>query len=429
MKRLTQLFPILLAAALQVMPLLRSLFINPATSSSFAFILRWGIGSAAAVGAVDAVSGASATFISSTNFTGTVGTAFTNSVVVSLVGTGNPASTSDGFTLTNLLNTTVHSAFFSNGKTNTVAMPPGLQMVTMSSNNANFVYGSMTGTPTTAGVYHITVTCTSPGNPSVTTNVFFTISGGTATAPSITTQPASLTNLVGATPNFSVTTGGSTPLTYQWYYNTGTILPNATNATLALTNVVASQAGTYFVIITNSVGSVTSTPAALTVWQAPNITNQPVGVTVVAGGSASFSLTAGGIPAPTYQWRLGSAAQSGATAATLSLSNVRASQAGNYTVIITNSAGSITSSIATLTVTNPLPTTLTTSTTTSSANGFQFTFTPIVGLTNTVQTNSALTGGTWATLTNVPPPASATPVTVTDTLGSSNRFYRVLVQP
>jgi hypothetical protein len=430
MKRLTQYFPILLAAALQIMPLLRSLFVNPATSSNFAFILRWGIGSAAAMGAVDAVSGASPKFTSITNFTGTVGTAFTNSVVVDLTGTGNPASTSDGFTLTNLLNTTIHSAFFANGKTNTVAMPPGLQMVTIAVNNANFIYGSMTGTPTTAGTYHITVTCTSPGNASITTNVFFTIAGGaTATPPGITSQPGSRTNLVGATPSFSVTANGSTPLAYQWYFNASTALLNATNATLALTNVLASQAGAYSVVITNSAGAITSTPAQLTVWQAPLITNQPAGVTTVAGGSASFSVTAGGIPAPTYQWQLGGVAQSGATTAGLSLSRLRSNQSGNYSVIVANSAGSVTSSIAPLAVTNPLPAKLTTATSVSQASGFQFSFTPIVGLTNTVQTNSAVTGGTWGTLTNVPPPASATPVTVTDALGNGSRFYRVLVQP
>ena len=57
MKRLTQLLPVILAAALQIMPLVRNLFINPATGNTIAFILKWGIGSAAALGTVDAVSG------------------------------------------------------------------------------------------------------------------------------------------------------------------------------------------------------------------------------------------------------------------------------------------------------------------------------------------------------------------------------------
>ena len=61
--------------------------------------------------------------------------------------------------------------------------------------------------------------------------------------------------------------------------------------------------------------------------------------------------------------------------------------------------------------------------------GFQFTFVPAIGLTNSVETNSVVAGGTWGTLTNVPPPATASPVTVTDSFGGANRFYRVVIQP
>lgn len=88
-------------------------------------------------------------------------------------------------------------------------------------------------------------------------------------------------------------------------------------------------------------------PAAV----APAITTQPVSVTVAAGGTASFSVVATGTPAPTYQWRKDGTALSGATEATLRLSSVAAAQAGNYTVVVTNSAGSVTSSVAGLALT------------------------------------------------------------------------------
>ena len=65
----------------------------------------------------------------------------------------------------------------------------------------------------------------------------------------------------------------------------------------------------------------------------------------------------------------------------------------------------------------------------NNAGLFQFTFIPVVGLTNSVQTNSDLASGSWAVLTNVPPPVNTNPVTVTDPFGSSNRFYRVLIVP
>jgi len=83
---------------------------------------------------------------------------------------------------------------------------------------------------------------------------------------------------------------------------------------------------------------------------APSITTQPSSATVTAGGSASFSVVASGTAPLSYQWYLGSAAISGATSATYSISSVTASQAGNYTVKVTNTAGTATSNAAVLTV-------------------------------------------------------------------------------
>jgi sugar lactone lactonase YvrE len=82
----------------------------------------------------------------------------------------------------------------------------------------------------------------------------------------------------------------------------------------------------------------------------PVITTQPRSQTVVGGGSVQFSVTAVGVPAPTYQWYVNGNALSGATSNTLSFANVRAPDAGDYTVIVTNALGSTTSSAAMLTV-------------------------------------------------------------------------------
>jgi hypothetical protein len=83
---------------------------------------------------------------------------------------------------------------------------------------------------------------------------------------------------------------------------------------------------------------------------APFILNQPTNRTTVVGGSASFSVTAGGSQPLNYQWRLGSNALSGATASVLSLTNVQLSDAGNYSVVVSNAFGTVTSSNAVLTV-------------------------------------------------------------------------------
>lgn len=82
---------------------------------------------------------------------------------------------------------------------------------------------------------------------------------------------------------------------------------------------------------------------------APAITTQPASVSVAAGGSTSLAVVATGTGL-SYQWRLGGVAIGGATAATLSLTNASAAQAGNYDVVVSNSAGSITSAVAVVTV-------------------------------------------------------------------------------
>jgi hypothetical protein len=82
------------------------------------------------------------------------------------------------------------------------------------------------------------------------------------------------------------------------------------------------------------------------------ITTQPASVTVTAGGSATFTVVAtAGSSTISYQWRRNGTAISGATSATLTLSNVTsANDAGDYTVVVTTDAGMVTSNVATLTV-------------------------------------------------------------------------------
>jgi hypothetical protein len=81
----------------------------------------------------------------------------------------------------------------------------------------------------------------------------------------------------------------------------------------------------------------------------PVITTQPQSVAATAGTSASFSVTATG--ASNYQWRRNGTNIAGATAATYSLTAALADNGALFSVVVTNSAGSVTSSAATLTVT------------------------------------------------------------------------------
>jgi hypothetical protein len=104
----------------------------------------------------------------------------------------------------------------------------------------------------------------------VVTNDFGSITSSNAmltvlVPPSITTQPASCTNVVGATASFNVVADGTAPLIYQWQSN-GTNLVDATNAMLTLNDITLDQAGTYSVTVTNIAGSITSSNAVLSVY-------------------------------------------------------------------------------------------------------------------------------------------------------------------
>jgi hypothetical protein len=84
---------------------------------------------------------------------------------------------------------------------------------------------------------------------------------------------------------------------------------------------------------------------------APTFTTQPTGQTLAAGSSATFSAAATGTPPPTFQWAKNGTAIAGATNPVYTLTGVQSADAGLYTAIATNSAGSATSNAAQLTVT------------------------------------------------------------------------------
>src|SRR5262249_12004575 len=97
-------------------------------------------------------------------------------------------------------------------------------------------------------------------------------------------------------------------------------------------------------------GSLTSAVAALTVLAPPSITSPPQSRTNVSGTSATFSVIATGTAPLSYQWQKAGENISGATGTSLLLSNVQTGDAGNYLVVVTNAAGSVTSAVAVLTV-------------------------------------------------------------------------------
>ena len=173
--------------------------------------------------------------------------------------------------------------------------------------------------------------------------------------PVVVTQPVGATRTVGQSVTFSIAASGSGALSYQWYLN-GSPIAGANTATLVLPSVKATDAGTYTAGVRNASGEVLSSAAVLTVNPAPIapvITAQPQPVTVSAGQTAQFSVTATGTAPLAYQWQRNGVNIAGATAENCSVVNAQSANAGSYRVIISNAAGSVTSTAATLTV-NPV---------------------------------------------------------------------------
>jgi len=174
-----------------------------------------------------------------------------------------------------------------------------------------------------------------------------------AVAPSITSQPSSQTVTAGQTATFSVAATGTAPLSYQWRKN-GANISGATSSSYTTSATTTADSGSQFsAVINNSAGSVTSTSAALIVnaaTVAPTITSQPSSQTVTAGQTATFSVAATGSAPLSYQWRRNGVNISGATASTCTTPTTSADNGALFSAVVSNSAGSMTSSSATLTV-------------------------------------------------------------------------------
>jgi hypothetical protein len=170
--------------------------------------------------------------------------------------------------------------------------------------------------------------------------------------PAITTQPANQTVNAGQTATFKVTTTGTPSSAIEWF-KTGSALTLATGGTLTLSDVQPAAAGSYFAVATNSLGTATSSAAMLTVDTAPEISSQPESETVTVSQTASFTVVATGIPAPTFAWLKNGVAIKGATNPTLTLAAVPTAAAATYTVVVRNSVATVTSSGAVLTVDVP----------------------------------------------------------------------------
>jgi len=201
------------------------------------------------------------------------------------------------------------------------------------------------------------VTFTNPSGGGSRTTAILGVSGqAMPSAVAIALQPASTTNSVPAlSATFNVVAMGTPSLHYQWYHgNPGSsaLLNGKTNANLVLNSIQLSDAGNYYVVVTNSSSSATSSVAALTVFRAPQIVQQPAPAASAraVGESISYSVVANAATPVSYFWRTNGVILPGANASTLSLLNLTTNNAAAYTVVVSNAFGTATSSPVALTI-------------------------------------------------------------------------------
>jgi hypothetical protein len=170
-------------------------------------------------------------------------------------------------------------------------------------------------------------------------------------APLIVTSPVSQTNIIGTPVTFTASASGS-PATVQWFQGATPIL-NATNTTLSFT-VNSGSAGNYTAVFTNSAGSATTAAAVLTLDLPASLTQQPQSVTTNVGATVTFTGGASGTAPLSLQWQLNGTNISGATNASLVLTNVQPTDVGSYALIVANAFGTNTSTPVGLTLISAL---------------------------------------------------------------------------
>lgn len=180
-------------------------------------------------------------------------------------------------------------------------------------------------------------------------------------APVIAVQPADLAACSGATAPLSIQVNGH-GLSYQWQYNgtdlvDGGRISGARSANLSIGNVGTSDVGEYRCVVSNSLGTVTSDTAQLTLRPAVTVTQHPQSVLVAMGGNTAFTAAASGDSPLSYRWYLNGRVLNdttliaGSSTAVLSITDVRADNVGTYKCVVTTPCGTLSTDSATLTLT------------------------------------------------------------------------------
>jgi hypothetical protein len=169
----------------------------------------------------------------------------------------------------------------------------------------------------------------------------------TNSPPIIAAQPRDAVTTPAGNATLAARVIGTKPFRFQWRRD-GIDVANATNAAVTV-SASAGQAGDYTLVASNAFGVVTSDVARVVVTAAPVITTQPQSQTVIGGASATLSVRVVGQAPLRYLWSRNGTPVTGTTA-DLVLNTVQGTNSGGYSVVVTNTAGAVTSEVATLEV-------------------------------------------------------------------------------
>ena len=202
--------------------------------------------------------------------------------------------------------------------------------------------------PASKGV--VTVLVSNPDGTSVQLANAFTY----GVPPTIQTDVTSLAVNQGSAAHFSAQVTGDSTLSYQWQFNGSDLVDDgritgARSTSLSIANVGPNDAGRYRLTISNPFGTALSAAGVLSVITPPTILVPPSPVAVGIGGLGLFSVSANGTAPLTYQW-LQNGNAVGTSAPILQIVNAQSTNQGNYSVIVSNAAGSVTSAPVSLTL-------------------------------------------------------------------------------
>jgi len=174
------------------------------------------------------------------------------------------------------------------------------------------------------------------------------------TPPVITSHPANQNIKVGQTLSLSVEVQATGNIQYQWQFNQND-LPDQTANILTISSAQLTQAGQYRVFVSTSGGTVFSESSVVTVdastpVEGPKIVQQPTSQTVPVGEALRLSVSATGAEPLSYRWQFNNFNIPGASASEFVISDAQAGDSGDYKVVVSNAAGSVTSEVAVVTV-------------------------------------------------------------------------------